>query len=275
MTAKLITISFSHYCEKARWALDRCGVPYEEEAHLPVFHYLVTYRSGGTRTVPVLVDGETVVRDSTDIVAWADKHRPGSLIPPAGARDALAIEDDLDNHLGPATRRWAYFHLLPNREADGYVVAGVPRWERSLLTVSRPLAIAFLRRGLELDEAGVERSRKQIEDTFARVDEILARRPPLPRRRSVHGRGPDVCRARVARAAAARAPGAGAATGAVPADCTRADRGVARAAGRSLRAAALRARAGQYPARSLSRCATRSAHGETVAVTSGVYRLNR
>lgn len=174
MTTKLITIPFSHYCEKARWALDRCGVDYEEEAHLPVFHYLATYRSGAKRTVPVLVDGKTVVKDSTDIVAWADKHRPGSLIPLAGADDALAIEDDLDNHFGPATRRWAYYYLLPNRAADPHIVEGAPRWQRAMLKVSRPVAVGFLKRGLKIDAAGVERSRVKIEDTLARVDDILA-----------------------------------------------------------------------------------------------------
>jgi glutathione S-transferase len=178
MTAKLITIAFSHYCEKARWALDRCGVPYSEEAHLPLFHYLATYRNGAKRTVPVLIADEsgarTVVRDSTDIVAWADKHRPGSLIPVSGAEDALAIEDDLDNHFGPATRRWAYYYLLPNRDADPYIVDGAPRWQRALLKVGRPVAVGFLRRGLKIDDAGLARSLAKIEATMSRVDEIVA-----------------------------------------------------------------------------------------------------
>ncbi|NVB80301.1 MAG: glutathione S-transferase [Kofleriaceae bacterium] len=173
MTTKLITIPFSHYCEKARWALDRCGVDYEEDGHLPMFHYLATYRSGAKRTVPVLVDGKTLVRDSTDIIAWADKRRPGSLIPIAGAEDALAIEDDLDNHFGPATRRWGYYYLLPNKATDKIITAGVPGWERTLLKLSRPLAVSFLKRGLKIDAAGVERSRKKIESAFARVGEIL------------------------------------------------------------------------------------------------------
>lgn len=174
MTTKLITIPFSHFCEKARWALDRAGVEYVEEGHLPVFHYLATYRAGGHRTVPVLVDGKTVVRDSTDIIAWADARRPGSLIPVGGHTDVLAIEDDLDNHLGPATRRWAYFHLLPNHDADRYITEGVPGWERSLLKLSRPLAVSYLKRGLKIDDAGVERSRKKIEATFDRIEQILA-----------------------------------------------------------------------------------------------------
>src|SRR5262249_52617975 len=35
---ELITIRFSHYNEKARWALDRFGVVYTERAHLPLIH---------------------------------------------------------------------------------------------------------------------------------------------------------------------------------------------------------------------------------------------
>ncbi len=173
MTARLITIAFSHYCEKARWALDRAGVEYTEEAHLPLFHYMATRRNGGKRTVPLLVDGKTVVRDSTDIIAWADKHRPGSMIPIAGAEDALAIEDDLDNHFGPATRRWAYFHLLANRDADRFIVEGAPRWQARMLMLTRPLAVGMLKRGLKINAAGVARSLTKIEEAFTRVDDIL------------------------------------------------------------------------------------------------------
>lgn len=36
----LITIRGSHYCEKARWALDRCHVPYTEKAYMPMMHIL-------------------------------------------------------------------------------------------------------------------------------------------------------------------------------------------------------------------------------------------
>src|ERR1041385_3068211 len=173
MTAKLITIPFSHYCEKARWALDRAGIAYREDGHLPLFHYLANMRVGGKRTVPVLVDGKQIVRDSTDIIAWADAKKPGCLIPLAGAREALDIEDDFDNRLGPATRRWGYYFLIPNRDADAIIAAGVPRWERSLLRISRPLAVRFLKRSLKIDEAGVARSKLKIDAVFSRVSDVL------------------------------------------------------------------------------------------------------
>ncbi len=76
-TPRLVTISFSHYCDKARWALDHAGLAYREEAHLPGFHAPAVARAGGTRTTPVLVTDEGVLPDSKDILAWADRQPRG------------------------------------------------------------------------------------------------------------------------------------------------------------------------------------------------------
>ncbi len=170
--AKLITIPFSHYCEKARWALDACHVAYEEDGHLPLFHYVALR---GKKTVPVLVAGRERLTDSTDIVAWADARSPGTLLPAdSRARDeALALEDDFDRVLGPATRRWAYFQLLPRRDLEHVLVRGVPRWQAIGLRLTRPIAVGMLKRGLKIDEAGAERSRQKIEVTFDAIDAKL------------------------------------------------------------------------------------------------------
>jgi glutathione S-transferase len=175
VTAKLVTIPFSHYCEKARWALERCGVPYEEDGHLPLFHYLANRRAGANRTVPVLVEGDRLLTDSTDIVAWADARKPGTLIPTGDKRaEALALEDELDQQLGPATRRWGYYHLLPRKDLDHVLTRGVPRWEAIALKATRPIAVALLTRGLKIDAPGAERSRQKIEEMFAKVAARLA-----------------------------------------------------------------------------------------------------
>jgi glutathione S-transferase len=175
MTPRLITIPFSHYCDKARWALEVCGVAYVEDGHLPLFHYAATFPAGGGRTVPVLVTDDGVLRDSSDIAAWADAHRPGALIPmdPTAGADALELEDDFDRQLGPATRRWAYAQLLPRREAATLLVRDVPRWQQIMLPVARPFAAAMLRRGLNITPDGVARSLKKIDATFEMVGERL------------------------------------------------------------------------------------------------------
>ena len=87
--ARLITIPISHYCEKARWALDRAGIAYREERHIQIVHRVASRRAGGGGTVPVLVTAEGVFTQSADILAYADRHtEPAARLYP----DALRSE---------------------------------------------------------------------------------------------------------------------------------------------------------------------------------------
>lgn len=111
MSLTLISISFSHYCEKARWALTRAGLAYRERCYPPLLHYrgVARYR---TRTVPVLVHPDGVLTDSTAILRWIDAEAPqAELYPrdPALKAEVEAWEDRFDEVLGPATRQHVYF----------------------------------------------------------------------------------------------------------------------------------------------------------------------
>ena len=134
-TARLITIPISHYCEKARWALDRAGIAYREERHVQVVHRVASRRAGGGGTVPVLVIAEGAFTQSADILAYADRQtQPGARLYPEepGLRaEVVALERDFDADLGPQGRRWMYFHILPRRDLGrAYNCTGVPAWER-------------------------------------------------------------------------------------------------------------------------------------------------
>src|SRR5689334_7856518 len=100
---RLITIPFSHYCEKARWALDRAGIDYVEEPHAPLLHYVGSFGARGRRTVPVVhLDGR-VLADSTDILDALDARAPGAFWPkdPEVAAEARRWEERFDKSLGP------------------------------------------------------------------------------------------------------------------------------------------------------------------------------
>src|SRR3982751_1009152 len=60
----LITVPLSHFCEKARWALDHAGVAYREEPHAPLLSRFATRRGAGG-SVPVLIHGDRLLIDST------------------------------------------------------------------------------------------------------------------------------------------------------------------------------------------------------------------
>ncbi|MEA2423365.1 MAG: glutathione S-transferase, partial [Thermoleophilaceae bacterium] len=151
----LVTIPISHYCEKARWALEWAGVPYRERAHLQVLHWVAARRAGGGRTVPVLVCGGRVWSDSSDIVDYADSRAPEhrKLFPEdaAEAAGARTLEREFDERLGPHGRRWMYHGIRRRRDLVlRYGPTGVPAWQRRALPLAWPVAARVIDRYLDI-----------------------------------------------------------------------------------------------------------------------------
>lgn len=164
----------SHYNEKVRWALDWKGMPHRRRALLPGPHIPVVWWQTGQRQVPVLRLGGETLADSTRIIAALEAHRPAPPLLPAdpGARArALALEDWLDEELGPHVRRAAFFHLLDDPEAAVATLAvGAPPLTRTLYRAAFPVTRAVMRSDLGIDAAGAERSRAVVEAAIARLD---------------------------------------------------------------------------------------------------------
>jgi glutathione S-transferase len=140
---RLITIPISHYCEKARWALERAGIEYVEDRHVQGPSRIYSKRAGGNGTTPVLVTDRGSLVESEDIVAFAD--------PSLRQRDpeVLAITRWLDDNLGLPDRRLIYAHILPHRDLlMGFNNVGVPAWEaramRAFWEVMHPWAVKQL-----------------------------------------------------------------------------------------------------------------------------------
>jgi glutathione S-transferase len=162
---RLITIPISHYCEKARWALDRAGIAYREERHVQLVHRVAARRAGGGSTVPVLVSDRGVLGESNEILTWVDERTPAGrrLFPTesgsAGRAEVDALCRRFDDQLGPAGRRLIYVHVLEQRKlALSFNNAGVPAWEDRMLRLTWPLAAEGIRRalgirpGMEVDD---------------------------------------------------------------------------------------------------------------------------
>jgi len=174
----LITIPISHYCEKARWALDRAGIPYEEHPHLQLIHRFAARRAGGGTTVPVLITPDGVLAESADILAFADERAPeGSRLYPADAGRAAevrALEHDFDERLGPEGRAWMYYQLHDRRDlAIQYGCTGVPAWERRAMPFTYPVMIRLIDRFLQITPESARRSEDVVRATFDEVAERL------------------------------------------------------------------------------------------------------
>jgi glutathione S-transferase len=177
MPARLVTIPISHFCEKARWALDRAGVDYVEQRHLQVIHVFAARRAGGGRTVPVLVTADgRVLPESSDILRWADTQvAPERRLYPDGAlgADAAAFEHRLDEGFGPDGRLWMYHETLPVvKELRRWAVAGVPRWERAAFRVGSGAMDRTIRRVLGVDGPAATAALTRVDAVF---DDVAAR----------------------------------------------------------------------------------------------------
>jgi glutathione S-transferase len=176
---RLVTIPISHYCEKARWALERAGIPYREERHVQGIHRFAARRAGGGTTVPVLVTPDRAIGESQEILAWVDARTPAEhrLFPrePRARQEVDDLCGCFDRELGPRGRRLMYVHMLPQRElAMRFNNAGVPAWEDRAIRHGWPLFARLIQHALEIqpgieieDEAAVWRE-------FDRVAELLA-----------------------------------------------------------------------------------------------------
>ncbi len=175
----LITIPISHYCEKARWALDRAGVEYEEHPHLQLVHWVAVRRAGGGRTAPVLVCGDRVLADSAEIVAEADaRAQAGRRLytgDPVADAEIRALEADFDSRLGPQGRLWMYNALRGHREiAVAYACTGVPAWQRRIFPLVYPVAARVIDRYLGITPATAAQAEAEVRATFDAVAERLA-----------------------------------------------------------------------------------------------------
>ena len=112
----LHVFAISHYCEKARWALDYLDIDYEINYLAPGNHGKFARKLGARRSsLPILVAAGQVVQGSAEIISWADAkaaHGKTKLIPETARDECLELEKRVDDILGVHIRRYYYSEAL-------------------------------------------------------------------------------------------------------------------------------------------------------------------
>jgi glutathione S-transferase len=172
----------SHFCEKTRWHLEAKGLAYEVKDLFPGVHAIVNKRLVGCPTVPLLVDGERAIGDSTAIALYLEKTYPGlSLIPsePALRAQVLELEEYFDGTFGPDVRRWIYGQALMTSGTVPKLFFG-RGYSPALQTVGRTLGFVLssaIRRMYRISAVTVAKSAEKIEQAAGRLEEILGGDP--------------------------------------------------------------------------------------------------
>jgi glutathione S-transferase len=174
--ATLHQFQFSHYNEKARWALDFKGVAHVRRSLLPGPHVLPMMRLSGQKSVPVLaIDGE-VVAGSARIVDELEKRFPRPALYPADdaeRREALELQQWFDEEVGPEIRRAYFYDVLPGSKyaAEGFII-GRNGLTKAAYRMLFPAIRAVMMRDMKIDAAGAARG---VERTNEALNLVAAR----------------------------------------------------------------------------------------------------
>ncbi|MGH6826519.1 glutathione S-transferase family protein [Methyloceanibacter sp.] len=192
---RFVTFGISHYCEKARWALDWHGIAYKEINWPPGVHLILAKSCGAKRTsLPILLHGQAVIQGSGAIIDWADQQAqdPARRLNPPEARE---IERRADRVIGVHVRRLAYSELLPRfpelakpalfgKASGTHRLLGNAMWPLTRRAMIRmygitPEAAAESRSILEseldwLDKTLADKRRYLVGDRFSRADITVA-----------------------------------------------------------------------------------------------------
>jgi glutathione S-transferase len=173
MTLELHQFPFSHYNEKARWALDWKGVPHVRESYLPGPHVPFVFWLSGQRTVPVLRAGPETVCGSAPIIEWLERTHPEPpLLPsaPAARTEALEIQRWFDEKVGPAVRRAFFFDFLIDGDYAARCLAhGKGGLKTALYRATFPATRAIMRLDMGVNADGAERARERTAEALDRV----------------------------------------------------------------------------------------------------------
>jgi cytochrome P450/glutathione S-transferase len=175
---RMISIPVSPYCELVRWTLDRWGIPYHEQCHVPVCHTLATRRYG-TSVVPVVDTGETPLLNAREVVDYYDARAPlgGRLYPAdAAARaEATKLVDFFLHTLAPAVEAWADAQMLAARDVTLQLwIDRVPSWERWTARIFYPFLVRAVRDSLGIKATTLADQQRVIDAALGQVEARLS-----------------------------------------------------------------------------------------------------
>ncbi|KAF8933021.1 hypothetical protein EDD21DRAFT_113141 [Dissophora ornata] len=218
LSFSLMSIAFSHFNEKARWALDYYNVPYVEYRSLPVFHMISMYshkaKTSSPGTTPFVTpflmatpkEGESedkiTLNNSTKILGFlseqfaappnsGEQHASSSSAPAnlysddaATKEKILALEERFGTMIGPHVRRYMYYEMLLHSPAS--VCRGLGQHDNAgklqtwLWVLFFPLISRMLLKVMRVSEESGVRSKEILKREFDQISRVLESGPAGP-----------------------------------------------------------------------------------------------
>jgi glutathione S-transferase len=174
---QLYQFPFSHFCEKARWALDYKSIAYRAVNLLPGFHIRAMRNLAPKTCLPVLHDDGTVVQDSAAIIDYLDARYPIPCLTPCDPQDrreAKEWEQYFDEEIGVTLRLWFYYHTLPDRRlALGFLLQDAAWHQRPPFLLVYPKLRQAMTQLMNINSESAKQSEERLRAALERLDAAL------------------------------------------------------------------------------------------------------
>lgn len=183
MDTLLYQFQFSHYCEKARWALDYKGLPYQVNNLLPGLHRLSLRGKVKATSLPVLRVAGTYIQGSDFIIDHLDQAIPARRLTPAlpdQRAEAAQWESFASTELANPFTVFHYSHMLdtPGLLRQRYTQDG-PWFALLYYAVTFKRLCQVIREMYKIDDSSGVRSRATIEAGLHKLEQHLNSRSYL------------------------------------------------------------------------------------------------
>jgi glutathione S-transferase len=180
---KLLEFPHSHYCEKARWALDYKGIPFQAVPIMPGFHMITVRKYAPDTSVPVLLDNNEVVQGSSDIINYLEQRYPSQPLTPTDTderRACLEIERTMDERLGENIRRILYYRLLGYPDFIRYCFTHpMPQLRQLIFRIFYPILRYKIYQTYVISTEKVEQARREFDAAMSELEKQLKYRQYL------------------------------------------------------------------------------------------------
>lgn len=168
-------IPLSHYSEKVRWTLDYKGIAHRRRVLGPDYLIRAWWATGQGKFPILWLDGKAVA-DSTRIIAAIEARYPEPRLYPADPAErerALALEDDLDETLGPALRAAIVTPLFQRdpETALRVLTTGMPDQAYRQLRPLLKVFPAYYRMRHKISAANLEADRATVTAALDRIEQ--------------------------------------------------------------------------------------------------------
>jgi glutathione S-transferase len=176
---KLYVFAISHYCEKARWALDHYSIDYRLKHTMPGANRKIAKKLGAkSGSLPFLQIGNGAVTGSNAIIDWGEANRKRGTASLAGDDPdaAQAIEKRLDDMTGVHVRRYYYSDALLTNPASVRPIFSrdLPFFQRHAMRAAWPKIVPVMIKLMDLGTAQGLESRDLLLAELDWLDGMLA-----------------------------------------------------------------------------------------------------